>query len=338
MKRVLSAAGVSVAMVAGLLALAAPAQAATIEVFAGESIQEAVHQAQPGDTILVHAGTYTESVAIRKDYITLQGEGASDGGTVLMPGTDQRACAHGAYGICVFSRERAVVGVTITGFEVNGFPVFGILGLGTTGLVIRDNLLADDGEYGAAAFGTVGTKMLDNVATGNAIGLYIGDAARSRSEIAGNQLVDNHGMGLFLRSAAVGQIHDNVITGNCVGIWMLNEGTITPHDWQIRDNTISANNDVCEADEEGAPPFAGTGVLIFGGDDNTLTGNVIARNRAGSGAYRGGVVLVSSFDPSLAPDGNRVMGNTFIRNRPNVSWDGTGRHNVIANNNCTPRC
>ncbi|MEP7357489.1 MAG: hypothetical protein ABI847_09650, partial [Anaerolineales bacterium] len=68
--------GCSLAVVLGslaailLLALAGsrPAQAApaTIDVNPGESIQAAIDAAPPGETILIHAGLYTESLTLSK--------------------------------------------------------------------------------------------------------------------------------------------------------------------------------------------------------------------------------------------------------------------------------
>ncbi len=52
--------------------------ARTFEAHAGESIQAAINQAQAGDRIRIHAGTYTEHLFL-KDYITLEGVSAQDG-------------------------------------------------------------------------------------------------------------------------------------------------------------------------------------------------------------------------------------------------------------------
>lgn len=65
--------------------LAAPSSAVVIQVSPGQSIQAALDAAQPGDTVMVAAGVYHESVVIRQDHITLQGAGATESGTVLEP-------------------------------------------------------------------------------------------------------------------------------------------------------------------------------------------------------------------------------------------------------------
>src|SRR5205085_10433863 len=65
--------------------VAMPAEARTIEVGPGQSIQAAVDSAHPGDVIVVKPGTYHENVLIQKNDITLRGSGASSDGTVLVP-------------------------------------------------------------------------------------------------------------------------------------------------------------------------------------------------------------------------------------------------------------
>lgn len=56
-----------------LLITSGAAFAAELAVKDGQSIQEAVNAAAPGDVILIHPGTYKESVYIDKDNITLRG-------------------------------------------------------------------------------------------------------------------------------------------------------------------------------------------------------------------------------------------------------------------------
>lgn len=341
MRKTLLGIGLTVAIMATLLAMSVPAGAVTIDVFPGESIQDAVHAASPGDTIMVHAGVYTESVSIRKDGIKLIGEGATDAGTVLQPGPDDtRVCGHGAFGICVFARSGdRVKGVRISGIKVEDFPVFGIIGVHTRRLVIEENFLLNDGEYGAASFDGLRTRMTDNTARENLIGLYIGDTRRARADITGNILVGNRGYGLFVRSAAIGTISGNTIRAGCVGLFMLNEGTITPREWVIENNEIHRNNAFCRADHEhGTPALSGIGILIIAGDENIVRSNDIARNRRLRGFFSGGVVVVSDPNGGDTPDGNRVRTNDLVRNRPNIMWDGTGRRNVFANNRCVLRC
>ena len=65
------------AVIAGLtFGSPASARAATHVVHPGESIQAAVDAASPGDTVVVKAGTYHESVTIHTNGLTLKAHGS----------------------------------------------------------------------------------------------------------------------------------------------------------------------------------------------------------------------------------------------------------------------
>src|SRR5437588_200652 len=147
-----------------VLATAAPASAATIDVRPGQSIQAAIDGASPGDTIVVHPGTYHEAVQITKDGITLQGSGASGSGTVLVPPASSSSfCteANGSpSGVCVVGKAdpstgavlRPVKDVHVTGFYIHDFPANGVFGYGTSNLQIDHIDAAHNDEYGIARF------------------------------------------------------------------------------------------------------------------------------------------------------------------------------------------
>ena len=61
----------------------APNPTCTVQVVAGQSIQDALNGAAAGATVCVGPGTYQENLLINKDGITLKGAGP--GATVLQP-------------------------------------------------------------------------------------------------------------------------------------------------------------------------------------------------------------------------------------------------------------
>src|SRR5262249_53558055 len=106
-----------------LLALAGAraAQAATAdsEVNPGESIQAAIDAASPGATILIHAGTYTESLTLSK-AVSLTGESSA---TVIIHAVAfQRVLT--ATGASVDSSV-VISGLSLTGGDANGFLMGG---------------------------------------------------------------------------------------------------------------------------------------------------------------------------------------------------------------------
>ena len=78
----LSALALPAVLAAGALLLTLPALAGapsaepadTHHVYVGGNIQAAINAASPGDTVLVHAGTYTETITMRSG-ISLHGQG-----------------------------------------------------------------------------------------------------------------------------------------------------------------------------------------------------------------------------------------------------------------------
>src|SRR2546421_11428070 len=87
-----------------MIAVAVPAQAKTIDVMPGQSIQAAIDSASPGDTIVVHPGTYHENVLVNKNNVTLRGSGASSEGTVLLPPKNPPKGFRGQNGIAVYKK------------------------------------------------------------------------------------------------------------------------------------------------------------------------------------------------------------------------------------------
>src|SRR2546421_11186646 len=85
------------------VAFAGAAQASTTRVVhPGESIQAAVDASAPGDTVLVEAGTYAQTVGIHTSGIQLIGRGAT---LVLPASTDGIDCVEPdgvVDGICIF--------------------------------------------------------------------------------------------------------------------------------------------------------------------------------------------------------------------------------------------
>ena len=178
--------------------------------------------------------------------------------------------------------------------------------------------------------------MRENVATGNAIGLYIGDSPQARADISRNEVFGNGEFGLFLRNTAIGTVTRNSIHGNCVGD--LHPERRRHHAPRLGDpSQLDRPQQRALSRADGG--ISGVGIVIFGGDDNVIRGNDIIRNRpSGDVGYSGGVVLLESFDGSTS-DGNIVIGNT-IDPEPSqrVRRTAPGHGNRIAGNDCTGPC
>ena len=77
--------GFALGVMTAVLGAAAPAGASDEVVAPGESIQAAIDDALPGDTITIAPGEFRENLTITTDDITLRGGGSGRHGTVLMP-------------------------------------------------------------------------------------------------------------------------------------------------------------------------------------------------------------------------------------------------------------
>jgi len=196
--------GISLSLTGAVPALASSAGQATpssiIVVSPGQSIQQAVNHAHPGDTILIKPGVYRQTVQIRKDGITLRGSGDSLHGTVLRPPhrRPHTVCrsAFGVTGVCVLAKKidvttgkvfQRVHNDTVTGLYVAGFPDNGVFGYGTDGLTVTNVTAVNDGGYGISRFVSSRTLFADDVAIGNhEAGFYVGDSPHADTVVRDN--------------------------------------------------------------------------------------------------------------------------------------------------------
>ena len=338
-RRLVACVALGLGLTAALLP-ATPARAATIEVFPGDSIQAAVNSASPGDTILVHAGTYKQSVSIKTDDLTIEGEGASDSGTVLKPSKSANQCQKGKSGFCAnggSTSDGTVSGLRITGFKITGFKQSGILLTETKGAVVSDVLLGSNKGSGVVASSSSGTRVVNRTLKLNGgPGIYIADSARAHATIRNDEISGNP-FGIFLRDSAVGDVAENTVENNCIGIAVLNTTEkVTTHGYDIHGNTVDDNTRYCPAGN-GLPATSGIGVAVAGAHSITVRRNTIQGNRASRSVPAHGGVVLGSFG-KLVPKDDTIVHNHLRRNDPNIRYDGTGSGNVVAHNTCSPSC
>jgi nitrous oxidase accessory protein NosD len=316
------------------------AQAATIQVFQGDSIQNAVDSAHRGDTIVVHQGTFRGGVKIKKNRLTLRGAGDGRSGTVIKPGSHE-SC-HGTAGICIGSRVShgrpiPTVGTHISRFRIQGFRDSGAETFDARKTVFRNNKFIRNDEYGVAAFSSKRTKFLHNVAIeAEVAGIYVGDSPHANAVLRGNVVRRNHEFGFFLRDASHAVAVHNRAVHNCLGMALVNTGAPGGvHDWSLRKNRVLRNQRRCAGG--GGPPISGTGIGLLGASRNVVRDNLVKGNRpAGAAAFPGGIVVVSSttFGGSNAAH-NRITHNRLRHNEPaDLLWDGKGKGNRFAHNRC----
>jgi len=153
----------------------------TLEVYPGESIQQAINSAQPGDKIVVHAGTYYESLIVNKP-LALVGE---DTLTTIIDG----------------NRTGNVVAITTSNISITGFTVQ------------NSNNTVGSSYAGIRVLGST-CNLSGNHVTRNRIGVFI---ISQESRISAN-IITKNGQGLTLYDSSTVIVESNQFSGNTVGI------------------------------------------------------------------------------------------------------------------------
>ena len=285
---------------AGSLAVPTLAQGTIHEVMDGDSIQEAVLNAQPGDTVMVYPGTYSETVYIDKDDIVLMGV-VEEGEYPTLDGNKELNDA------ILYSGSD----ITIDSFKIMDYKGNGIMGQAGNNFVIRNNLVIDTGVYGIfPQFGTNGL-IEHNVLTGiEDAAIYVGMS--DHIDVRHNEVFGNVA-GIEIENTRHALVENNYVYDNAGGILAF----ITPglpikttYDVIIRDNFVVNNNHVNFAEPGSivANVPQGTGILVMAADDVVIENNIITGNNSvGIGITDLSLVTDVSKDPGSEPNPDRLV-------------------------------
>jgi nitrous oxidase accessory protein len=322
----MSAFRVCAALLAASIAGWPAAQAAVLQVRAGESVAAAVRQAQPGDTVRVLPGTYRERILIDKplrlegvgrptiaaghegDTIRVQSAdvairgmivrdsgadlGAQNAGIYVMPGSDRIVIADcdlvaNLFGIWLeHSRNAVLQGNVVTG---------------------RRELMSQLRGNGIQVYNTDDTRVIGNTISFVRDGIYVDYSRHAafrgntihhvrygthymnthNSTWEGNTVYRSRG-GLALMEVRSLTVRNNVAWGNEDHGIMLR----TIQDSVIENNIVAGN---------------GRGFFIYDAEFNTLRGNLVIGNRTGVHLTAGS-------------SNNAVDGNDFIHNEEQVKF------------------
>lgn len=260
-----------------------------ITVRPGESIQAAVDAAEPGDTVTVLPGDYTEmhsgsaAVWITKPLKLIAASNPPDERVRILPAPGQR---DGILAAPANPNDPDIDGVEISGFTVEGFPKNGIFLRHVNNFTIENNESINNLENGIWPTLSANGLVRKNVSYGSLDSSLWVEASINVRVIENDLHHSPTGMEITVSNEITverNNIHDNTIG---VGLYHPAGAGLPPLEppsangfWHIIDNHIHNNNlpnPALGGTVAELPP--GGGILILGVDNVDVRGNVIENN------------------------------------------------------------
>lgn len=319
-----------------------------VHVMNGESIQAALDSAQPGECIVVEAGTYAEQLTVATDGINLIGMGA-----ILVPPSSftQNTCSGLAgpdteAGICVTGQNvqladfvtehrkvlsvgRPVSNVLVTGFNVQGFSGLNIAVVGGQNTQVTQNVLSDGAKYGSLTVGSTNSLINANNVFSTGELKFI---AICMDDMASVQVINNHITGYFVGLCVQtngAEVHGNDVSDCCNAVYV-DPGVIGAH---VHGNHISNGDPVCVT----IPDVSISGIAVVGSQDTQVQGNLIEGLTAGgvNGSTATGIAILDDPLSGTVANGNVATGNLLKGNDFDIFVNTTGSGNVVQDNQCS---
>ncbi|WP_279330159.1 right-handed parallel beta-helix repeat-containing protein [Streptomyces sp. OS603R] len=318
-------------------------QSAVHRVQPGQSIQKAVDAAKSGDTVMVAAGTYKQSVDITRSDITLRGDVA--GRTVLVPpaSAGKSACAKAGNGVCVTGTDKKPVkNVSVRSLTVRGFAKNGVWATGTENLKVRYVTSEKNGQWGIATERSARSVISHNVTRKNGdAGLFVAntvdteEGARDakKTVVRHNETAENR-VGVTVRRLRNLSVDHNEATGNCAAVFVVgDESTPRAGHLSITWNHVHANNKHCAATPR-LPFLQGSGIVLTGVEETRVAFNRVENNK-GTSPLSGGIVLFKSL-VGTPSERNDIRDNLVTGNSPaDLANRDTAATNTFSRNTCT---
>lgn len=272
-----------IAIIAALLASAAPAWAETHSIApgadAGEKLQEALILAAPGDEIVLAAGRYPliDGLSLDVAGVTLRGAGPAQ---TILDFTGQQGSGEG---LLVTSDN-----VTLRDFAIENPKGDGIKSKGADNIIYHrirvtwtQGPSADNGAYGIYPVESTGILIAHSEVSGASdAGIYVGQS--SRITVRDNVASDNVA-GIEIENSRNALVKQNYVTRNTGGILVFDLPSLPV---MGGGNVVIANNLVAGNNTPNfAPPGnivgnvpRGTGIMVMANENVWANGNIVRDN------------------------------------------------------------
>ena len=340
----------SALILAALLASAAGAK--TIHVGPGgqphETLQTALIEAQPGDTVHIAAGRYAlaDGLSLDVDGVTVKGDGP---GATILDFTGQKGEGEG---LLITSNNVVVRDLAIENAAGNGVKSKGSDGIALVNLRVEwtGGPNATNGAYGLYPVSSKNVLIDRSVVKGASdAGIYVG---QSQNIIVRNSRAEMNVAGIEIENSYDADVKDNIATNNAGGILVFDLPDLPQQggrNVRLINNKVLANNHVNFAAPgnivAGVP--SGTGIMVMANDNVEVTRNEVTGNN-------GNAVMIVAYTQAFTdkaynplPRNVRVVNNRFSGNGtapafkggkeiaaavggtvPPVMWDGITRYNI----------
>ncbi|WP_222914398.1 right-handed parallel beta-helix repeat-containing protein [Natrinema sp. SYSU A 869] len=229
------------------------------------TIQDAVDVAEQGNLVLLEEDTYEEAIEIRTPRITLRGHNRN---TVILDGGFEQED-----GILVEADGVAVENLTVRHFRNNAVYWNDVDGFRGSFLTAYNN-----GYYGIYAYRSRDGRFEYSYASGHPdAGFYLGRNQPFEAVIS-DVVAEYNGLGYSGTSTGEDlTIKDSIWRHNMAGIVPNTLDTIDPpqHSSHIVNNVVHDNGNQNAPTEQYTYPMFGTGILLWGGNDNLVEDNIV---------------------------------------------------------------
>jgi len=263
-----------------------------------DTIQAAVDHAKPGGMVLIAPGIYSESVTVTTPYLTIRG---LDRDRTIIDGGFERS-----NGIQVFAADGvAIENLTSRNNLLDGFSWNGVHGYWGRYLTAYDN-----GRSGIAAYGSDDGQLDHSYASGSAHSGFSVEGCSPCHSVISAVVGEDNAAGFSGTNAEGVAIVNSEWTNNMSGIVPNTQDTVGGAPQR---SLLIAGNYVHDNDNVAAPALAltypsfGMGIVVAGGLDDLITGNLVEDQRT----Y--GIVMVPILDRNLWPTGRNEVRDNVVR-------------------------